>query len=71
MSGYGSPHTRVHQKSPISVPWVVLSALLVGIGLFLVAFWLITMEWVWFLGLVPAVVGGVMLFDPRAGADHA
>jgi hypothetical protein len=64
------PHPA-HVASPISIGWVVLAALMIGIGLGIVAYWQITQNWLYFLGLVPTVLGGLMLMSPRAGLDHA
>jgi len=74
MSGYGGAHSAPphgHVRSPISVLWVVLSALLIGGGLFLLAYWLVTFNWLFFSGIAPCVLGGLMLFSPRAGLDSA
>lgn len=57
--------------STISVMWVILSALVLGLGLFTVTYWLLTQNWLYFAGVLPTVVGGLMLFSPRAGWDHA
>lgn len=73
MSGYGTPsegHSH-HAASPISIPWVVLAALLCGVGLLLVAVWLLTFSWIYFAGIVPVFVGALMFFNDRAGLDHA
>ncbi|MGD0256505.1 MAG: hypothetical protein ABSB90_01305 [Thermoplasmata archaeon] len=74
MSGYGERHSTPphrHVSSPISVPWVVAAALLIGLGLTLLAYVLVTFDLLYFLGIVPCVVGGLMLFSRRAGVDSA
>jgi hypothetical protein len=74
MSGYGGAHAAPahgHVSSPISVPWVVLSAVLIGLGLFMLAYWLLTFNWFFFLGIAPCLAGGLMLFSRRAGVDSA
>ncbi|HTT14830.1 MAG TPA: hypothetical protein VMG81_03505 [Thermoplasmata archaeon] len=58
-------------KSPISIGWVIGAALLCGLGLFALAYWLITFSWLYFAGVIPVIVGALMLFNPRAGWDHA
>jgi uncharacterized membrane protein HdeD (DUF308 family) len=74
MSGYGSSR---HGASPparnsISVPFVIVAAILAGVGLFLLLTWLITsFDWVYFIGVAPLVAGALMLFDRRAGSDSA
>jgi len=75
MSGYGAAHDpphSPHRGGPISVPWVILASVLIGVGLTLVAYWLYTgFDLVYTFGIAFAVIGGLMLFDERAGADHA
>lgn len=65
----GSSATGV--KSAISIPWVVLSSLLAGIGIFSMVLWLYTLEWIYFGGILPILTGTLMMFDRRAGADRA
>jgi hypothetical protein len=55
----------------ISIPWIVLSALLCGVGLFALAYWFLTENWLYFAGLVPVIVGALMFLSPRMGPDHA
>jgi hypothetical protein len=74
MSDYGDASRAAshgHASSPISVPWVVLAAVLMAIGVFALWYGLTLFDWIFFLGIVPSVVGGLMLFDPRAGANRA
>ena len=71
MAGFaGSLHASIHEKSAISIPFVVLAALLMGFGIFAVTYWLITFNWLAFAGVLPVVVGALMMFDTRAGADR-
>lgn len=58
-------------KSAISIPWVVLSSLLAGVGIFSMVLWLYTFEWIYFGGILPILTGTLMMFDRRAGADRA
>jgi hypothetical protein len=74
MSGYGGAHATAHHavvRSPISVTWVLASALLIGLGIFMMAYWLLTFAWFYALGVAPCVIGGLMLFSRRAGYDTA
>jgi membrane-bound ClpP family serine protease len=74
MSGYGEAHSRPshgHERSPISVGWVILSATLIGLGLLLMAYFLLTFNLLLLVGIAPCVAGGLMLFDRRAGFDSA
>jgi Na+/proline symporter len=58
-------------KSAISIPFVVLAALLIGVGILALVYWLVTFDWLYFGGLIPSLTGALMLFHPRAGADRA
>lgn len=73
MSEYAGAETTEHpvKRVPISVPWVVLSAVLCGLGLLSLTYWLVTQEWILLGGVLPLALGGYMLFSPRAGWDHA
>jgi predicted cobalt transporter CbtA len=64
----------VAERNSLSIPWVVAAALLCGIGLFLVLNAVILlagglMSWLWWIGILPAVVGFTMLLNPRAGSQ--
>jgi membrane-bound ClpP family serine protease len=65
--------TAGHSGAPssISIPFVVLAAILIGAGLLLLFTWLVTFSWLWFVGVLPVTLGTLMLFDRRAGADVA
>jgi hypothetical protein len=74
MSGYGDSHSapsHAHAKSPISVGWVVFAAVLIGIGLLLIAYFLLTFNLLYFIGIAPCVVGGLLFFSRRTGLDSA
>ena len=60
-----------HTKSPISVLYVVLASLLIGIGLACATLWLTYFNWWLFLGFLPLTLGALMLFSRRAGFDRA
>lgn len=67
-------HGHAHEPvvaSPISVPFVILASLLIGGGIFSLDYWLITQNWLWFLGWAPLLAGGLMLFSPKAGVNRA
>lgn len=55
----------------ISIPFLVVAALLIGAGLFSAMVWLVTFQWIWFAGLGLLTIGALMLFSSRAGADRA
>jgi hypothetical protein len=60
-----------HLKSPISVPYLLAAAALIGVGLACASLWIVLFNWLLFLGFAPLALGAFMLFSPRAGADRA
>jgi hypothetical protein len=50
---------------------IVGSAVLAGIGLLGMAYWLITFKWLYFASLVPLILGAYLLFTRATGVDHA
>lgn len=58
-------------RNSLSLPFLVLSTILIGVGLFSAMEWLVTFSWAWFAGLGLLVIGAIMLFSPRAGSDRA
>jgi hypothetical protein len=73
MSEYGAAERGRSEPaaSTLSVPFLVLSALLCGLGLFGMAYWLVTQNWLYFASVIPIVLGAVMLFTRGTGPDHA
>jgi len=66
----GSPaSSRAHDG--LSVPFLVLAAILIGVGLAGMAYFLVTFQWIYFASVILVVTGGLMLFTPRAGPDRA
>ena len=66
----------VEEKNTLSIPWVIVAALLCGVGMFLVTGAVIRLagglvNWSWWVGIVPAVLGFLMLLNPRAGSQGA
>jgi predicted cobalt transporter CbtA len=62
------------ERNTLSIPWVITAAILCGIGIFLVTGALIRLaggltNWSWWIGVLPAVVGFMMLMNPRAGSQ--
>jgi len=57
--------------SPISVLWVIAASLIAAAGLFLIAMWLLTFMWVYFLGPFLVLASILMFLNRRAGLDHA
>lgn len=73
MAGYGAARgsTSHGETSPISLAWVILAALVAGVGVFLVALWLITFNWLFFPGAIIVAISMVMFLSPRMGLDHS
>jgi hypothetical protein len=77
MSEYGDPAAAKehHDRSPISVLWVIAASLLCGVGIFFLWYWLWDLPsaaaWPWFSGVAFVFVGSLMFLNPRAGWDHA
>lgn len=67
----GAVHSGAETASSLSIPWVIAAALLCGAGLFVMMYFILTFNPLYLLGVAPVVGGGLMLFDQRAGADHA
>lgn len=64
----------VEEKNTLSIPWVVAAAILCGVGIFLVSGAVIRLaggstDWTWWIGVVPTVIGFMMLMSPRAGSQ--
>jgi hypothetical protein len=58
----------------ISIPWVVCAAILCGVGVFFMTGALVrfaggVVDTTWWLGIVPAVLGFMMLTNRRAGSN--
>lgn len=60
-----------HSVQPLSLPWIVAAATLIGAGIFALAIWIITNEWVLIGGAFLLAVGALMLFSRRAGANQS
>ncbi|MCI4369360.1 MAG: hypothetical protein L3K09_07360 [Thermoplasmata archaeon] len=73
MSDYPTAHPvdAEHPPNSISVPFVIAAAVLIGVGLFAMAAFLITFTWLYFLGILPVLAGALLLFDPRSGSDRS
>ncbi|MCI4340489.1 MAG: hypothetical protein L3J73_04405 [Thermoplasmata archaeon] len=66
----GAP-THSPSKNDLSIPFVVLAAFLIGVGILALVYWIVTFDWLYFGGIVPSLTGALMLFHPKAGADRA
>ncbi len=64
-----SGHAVGHNS--ISVPFVIAAALVSILGLLCLLLWVITFEWILFLGVIPMTIGALMFFHPKMGSDRA
>jgi hypothetical protein len=73
MSGYRVAEGSHPEESEdrVSVPAVIAIALLCGVGLVGVAYWLVTQNWLYFAALVPLIGGAFLLFTRLSGPDRA
>jgi len=73
MSEYrsGSRQESSSTATPLSLPFLVLSAACCGVGLFGMALFLVTFQWLFFAAVIPLVLGAYMLFTRGTGPDHA
>ncbi len=55
----------------LSVPFLVVAALLIGAGIWLIFTWILSFEWIYFSGVFCLAAGGLMLFSPRTGLDRS
>ncbi|MGA7922762.1 MAG: hypothetical protein WCA77_02165, partial [Thermoplasmata archaeon] len=65
------PHGGHGEKTPISLPTVIASAVLIGAGLFSIIYWLLTFDWLWFGGVFLVLAGALLFFSRRTGLDHS
>lgn len=72
--GTGSVPTHPTSRTatdPLSIPYIVIAALLIGGGIFTISLWILSFAWVDFVGVFLLAFGALMLFSPRAGADRS
>lgn len=55
----------------LSIPFVIGATLLAVLGMTGVLFFVITFQWIYFLGVIPMAIGALMYFSPYAGPNHA
>ncbi len=66
--------SAAEERNTLSIPWVVCAAILCGVGVFLVTGAVIRFaggldDWSWWIGVLPTVLGFLMLVNPRAGSQ--
>jgi len=62
---------RAESHGAVSVPMVVGSAVLAGVGLLGMFYWLLTFRWLYFTSLAALVLGAYLLFTRATGPDRA
>jgi hypothetical protein len=61
---------RSTTASSLNLPFLILAAVCSGIGVFLMSYWMITQDLLYFAGgVVLAGAGCLMLFHPGTGAE--
>jgi fatty acid desaturase len=73
MSGYPvAEGSRAEERAErVSVPLVIAVALMCGVGLVGVSYWLLTQNWWFFAALLPLIGGAYLLFTRVTGPDRA
>lgn len=73
MSGYPAAEGSHSPESAqsVSVPIVVAVALLCGVGILGVAYWLYTYNWLYFASIIPLIGGAYLLFTRLTGPERA
>ncbi len=66
--GDGAPTSST---GTLSIPFLVVAAVLCGVGLFGLSYWLLTQNWIAFASLLPLFLGAYMLFLRGTGPDRA
>jgi len=60
-----------HGLGARTVLTIVGSSILSGVGILGMMYWLLTQQWLYFLSVIPLVVGCYLLFTRATGADRA
>lgn len=63
-------HER-RSSEAISVPMIVGSAVLAGVGIMGMIYWLVTFNWLFFASVIPLSGGAYLFFTRATGPDHA
>jgi len=72
MSAPATGHGWTPHGPTLSIPFLLVSAILIGAGIFLLLLWFMTAGWAYFgLGLAGTVGGGLLLFHRATGAASA
>jgi len=73
MSEYPSRELPAHatETHGVSLPFLVLASVLIGLGMAGTMYWMVTFNWLYFASLVPLVLGAYMLFTRGTGPDRA
>lgn len=79
MSGYvaagsppgGSGHDSAAHRSTVSLPFLLLAAAIIGVGVMLYTEFMLTFSVEYLPSVLLFLVGGLMLFHPLSGADRS
>jgi hypothetical protein len=56
----------------VNVPFLLLAGVIIAVGITMVPAWFLTGSWLYFgVFIATFLVGGLLLFDRRTGADSA
>jgi uncharacterized protein (DUF983 family) len=64
-------HAKGSDGGAVFVLTVVGSAVLAGVGIMGMVYWLVTFRWLFFLSVIPLVFGAYLFFTRATGPDHA
>lgn len=64
-----APRAATH--SPFSILYLTAAAVLCGVGILTVQYWILLQNWTYFVGVLPLTGGALMLFTRGTGADRA
>lgn len=79
MSGYathetsssGSAHSARTGASTVSLPWLLVAAAIIGVGVMLYTEFMLTFSLIYLPSVLLFLAGGLMLFHPLSGADRS
>ncbi len=64
-------HANGSDGGALFVLTVIGSALLAGLGIMGMVYWLVTLRWLFFLSVIPLIVGAYLFFTRATGPDRA
>ncbi len=64
-------HPKRSDGGALFVLTVIGSAVLAGVGIMGMFYWLLTFRWLFFLSVIPLIGGAYLFFTRATGPDHA